>query len=92
MPESSLTPGKSLESDLRLIREARGLSREDIYNRVHIRPEVLAQVEEHGFSATPTLSFVDDFDNRRDIAGVANPDYNPNPLPLALISSARPTW
>ena len=40
-----LAPGKSLESDLRLIREARGFSREEIFNRVHIRPEVLAQVE-----------------------------------------------
>ncbi len=53
---SSLTPGKSLESDLRLIREAKGLTREDVFNRVHIRPEVLAQVEEFGFAATPTLS------------------------------------
>ena len=51
-----LAPGKSLESDLRLIREARGFSREEIFNRVHIRPEVLAQVEEHGFGATPTLN------------------------------------
>jgi hypothetical protein len=56
MSEPSLTPGKTLESDLRLIREARGLSREDIFNKVHIRPEVLAQVEEHGFGATPTLN------------------------------------
>jgi len=53
---SSLTPGKSLESDLRLIREAKRLTREDVFNRVHIRPEVLTQVEEYGFSATPTLS------------------------------------
>jgi len=31
-------------------------------------------------SASPSLSFVDDFDNRRDIAGVTNPAYNPAPL------------
>ena len=28
-----------------------------------------------------TLSFVDDFDNRVEVSGVANPDFNPNPLP-----------
>ena len=28
-----------------------------------------------------TLSFVDSFDNRREISGVANPDFDPNPLP-----------
>lgn len=56
MSETSLTPGKSLESDLQLIREARGISREEVFSRVHIRPEVLAQVEENGFGATPTLN------------------------------------
>jgi hypothetical protein len=28
-----------------------------------------------------TLSFVDSFDNRREVSGAANPDYDPNPLP-----------
>jgi hypothetical protein len=48
--------GVRLESDLRLIREARGLSRDDVYARAHIRPEVLKQVEENGFGGAPALS------------------------------------
>jgi len=42
-------------------------------------------------SATPTMSFVDDFDNRRDIAGVANPAYNPNPLPTRGATPIKPS-
>ena len=42
-------------------------------------------------SATPTMSFVDDFDNRRDILGVANPDYNPNPLPTRGATPIKPS-
>ncbi len=42
-------------------------------------------------TATPTMSFVDDFDERRDIAGVANPAYNPLPLPTRGATPIKPS-